>query len=111
MPLWPGGHGAAAISAALLERHRSGKGQAVTVSGLHGVSEVTGPVRVLADPPLPRGAPLGASPSYRLYECGDGQWFFLATLFVAFYHRAIQALGLGTTGRPSPRTRCWPARP
>ncbi|MDO8913117.1 MAG: CoA transferase [Phenylobacterium sp.] len=87
--------GAAAISAALLERHRSGKGQAVTVSGLHGVSEVTGPVRVLADPPLPRGAPLGASPSYRLYECGDGQWFFLATLFVAFYHRAIQALGLG----------------
>lgn len=86
--------GAAAIGAALHERHRSGKGQSVIVSGLHGVSEVTGPVRVLSDPPLPRGAPLGASPSYRLYECGDGEWFFLATLFVAFYHRAIQALGL-----------------
>jgi crotonobetainyl-CoA:carnitine CoA-transferase CaiB-like acyl-CoA transferase len=86
--------GAAALGAALLERQRTGKGQAVTVSGLHGVSEVTGPVRVLDQPPLPRGAPLGASPSYRLYQCGDGQWFFLATLFVAFYRRAIEALGL-----------------
>ncbi|HEX2815550.1 MAG TPA: CoA transferase, partial [Phenylobacterium sp.] len=69
--------GASAIGAALLERQRSGKGQAVTVSGLHGLSEVSGPVRVLDQPPLPRGAPLGASPSYRLYECADGQWFFL----------------------------------
>jgi len=69
--------GAAAMGAALLERTRSGLGQAVTVSGLHGVAEVTGPVRVLGNPPLPRGAPLGASPSYRLYQCGDGQWLFL----------------------------------
>ena len=85
---------AAAIGAALLERSRSGLGQAVTVSGLHGVAEVTGPVRVLASPPLPRGAPLGAMPSYRLYRCGDGQWLFLGTLFANFYAKAIQALGL-----------------
>jgi crotonobetainyl-CoA:carnitine CoA-transferase CaiB-like acyl-CoA transferase len=86
--------GAAAMGAALLERTRSGLGQAVTVSGLHGVSEVTGPVRVLGNPPLPRGAPLGASPSYRLYQCGDGGWLFLGTLFANFYIRAIEALEL-----------------
>ncbi len=86
--------GAAAMGAALLERSRSGLGQAVTVSGLHGVAEVTGPVRVLNNPPLPRGAPLGASPSYRLYECGDGGWLFLGTLFANFYVKAIHALEL-----------------
>ena len=87
--------GAAAIGAALHERHQSGRGQAVTISGLHGMSEVAGPLRVLAQPPLPRGAPQGASPSYRLYQCGDGQWFFMATLFMPFYRKAIEALGLG----------------
>lgn len=86
--------GAAAIGAALLERSHSGLGQAVTVSGLHGVAEVTGPVRVLAEPPLPRGAPLGAMPSYRLYPCRDGQWLFLGTLFANFYAKAIEAMGL-----------------
>jgi crotonobetainyl-CoA:carnitine CoA-transferase CaiB-like acyl-CoA transferase len=86
--------GASAIGAALLERHRSGKGQAVIVSGLHGLSEVSGPVRVLDQPPLPRGAPLGASPSYRLYECADGQWFFLGCLFANFYLKLFEALGI-----------------
>ncbi len=86
--------GASAIGAALLERARGGRGQAVTVSGLHGLSEVSGPVRVLGAPPLPRGAPLGASPSYRLYRCGDGQWFFLGTLFANFYRKAFEAVGI-----------------
>jgi crotonobetainyl-CoA:carnitine CoA-transferase CaiB-like acyl-CoA transferase len=86
--------GASAIGAALLERQKSGRGQAVTVSGLHGLSEVSGPVRVLDQPPLPRGAPLGASPSYRLYECADGQWFFLGCLFANFYLKLFDALGI-----------------
>jgi crotonobetainyl-CoA:carnitine CoA-transferase CaiB-like acyl-CoA transferase len=86
--------GASAIGAALLERQRSGKGQAVIVSGLNGLSEVSGPVRVLGAPPLPRGAPLGASPSYRLYQCGDGQWFFLGALFANFYLKAFEAAGI-----------------
>jgi crotonobetainyl-CoA:carnitine CoA-transferase CaiB-like acyl-CoA transferase len=86
--------GASAIGAALLERQRSGKGQAVTVSGLNALSEVSGPVRVLSQPPLPRGQPLGASPSYRLYQCADGQWFFLGALFANFYLKAISAVGL-----------------
>jgi crotonobetainyl-CoA:carnitine CoA-transferase CaiB-like acyl-CoA transferase len=86
--------GASAIGAALLERQRSGKGQAVTVSGLNALSEVSGPVRVLAAPPLPRGQPLGASPSYRLYQCGDGQWFFLGCLFANFYLKCFECLGI-----------------
>lgn len=86
---------AGAMGAALYERGASGQGQAVTVSGLHGVSEVGGTVMVLDQPRLPRGAPQGASPSYRLYPCADGQWFFLATLFMPFYRKAIDALGLG----------------
>ena len=84
-----------AIGAALYERGASGRGQAVTVSGLHGVSEVGGTVMVREQPRLPRGAPQGASPSYRLYRCADGEWFFLATLFMPFFRKAIDALGLG----------------
>ena len=86
--------GASAIGAALLERQRSGRGQAVTVSGLHALSEVSGPVRVLDAPPLPRGQPLGASPSYRLYQCADGQWFFLGCLFANFYLKCFECLGI-----------------
>lgn len=86
---------AGAMGAALYERGASGQGQAVTVSGLHGVSEVGGVVMVLDQPRLPRGAPQGASPSYRLYQCGDGEWFFMATLFMPFFRKAIDALGLG----------------
>jgi len=38
--------------------------------------------------------PLGASPSYRLYECGDGRFLFLATLFRYFFDRAVAAMGV-----------------
>ncbi len=40
------------------------------------------------------GHPLGGSASYRLYQCGDGEWLFLAALFSQFFDRAIRALGL-----------------
>lgn len=87
--------GAAAIGAALLERTRSGRGQAVTISGLMGAGEVGPPVRIDSVEPLPRGIPPGANPRYRLYEAADGQWFFLGTLFTNFYRKAFEALGLG----------------
>ncbi len=86
--------GAAAIGSALYERTRSGLGQALTVSGLHGASEVSGPMRLLEQPPLPRGIPPGANPRYRLYQCLDGEWFFLGTLFTNFYRKAFEVLGL-----------------
>ena len=87
--------GAAAIGSALYERSRSGQGQAVTVSGLMGASEVSGIARALLQPPIPRGIPPGANPRYRLYQCLDGMWFFLGTLFTNFYRKAFETLGLG----------------
>jgi len=82
---------AGAAGAALLERSKSGLGQAVTVSGFNAVALVGGASGNL----LPPGRrPLGASPSYRTYECGDGQFLFLATLFSYFFQRAVNAMGL-----------------
>jgi crotonobetainyl-CoA:carnitine CoA-transferase CaiB-like acyl-CoA transferase len=82
---------AGSAGAALLERSRSGLGQAVTVSGLNAVALVGGASGNI----LPPGRrPLGASPSYRAYECGDGQFLFLATLFSYFFQRAVNAMGL-----------------
>lgn len=86
--------GAAAIGAALLERSRSGLGQALVVSGLHGAAEASGAARMLDAEPLPRGVPPGANPRYRLYQCADGEWFFLGTLFTNFYRKAFEVLGL-----------------
>ena len=85
--------GASAMGSALLERSRSGRGQGVVVTGLNGFSQVTGPVNVKAAGPLPRGAPRGASPNYRLYECADGKWLFLATLFMNFFKLALEVFG------------------
>lgn len=87
---------ACAAGAALIQRGKAGKGRAVTVSGLHGMSETGCPVSVVGVPGILKGKPLGGSPSYRLYQCGDGQWLFLATLFAYFFQRAVKALGLET---------------
>ena len=87
--------GAAAIGAALLERGRSGRGQAVTISGLHGAGEVGPPIRIDSVEPLPRGIPPGSNPRYRLYQAADGEWFFLGALFTNFYRKALEAVGLG----------------
>ncbi|MDE2486400.1 MAG: CoA transferase, partial [Alphaproteobacteria bacterium] len=87
--------GAAAIGSALHQRAKSGRGQGVVVSGLHGASETNAPARALRQPPLPRGIPPGANPRYRLYQCSDGKWFFLGTLFTNFYRKAFETLGLG----------------
>lgn len=86
--------GAGAIGAALFERRRSGRGQALVVSGLHGSAQAAPPARVASEPPLPRGTPPGANPRYRLYQGSDGEWFFLGTLFTNFYRKAFQVLGL-----------------
>jgi crotonobetainyl-CoA:carnitine CoA-transferase CaiB-like acyl-CoA transferase len=86
---------AGAIGAALFERRRSGAGQALVVSGLHGFAQVGPPSRILNEPPLPRGVPRGVNPRYRLYPCADGNFFFLAALFPSFYRKTFEALGFG----------------
>lgn len=86
---------AAAIGAALIERGRSGQGQAVVVTGLHGASQVVSGTMIAGAPtPVLWGSPRGGAPSYRLYECADGQFFFLGTLFPNFYMRALDATGI-----------------
>ncbi len=86
--------GAAAIGAALYERSQSGLGQAVTVSGLHGSAVMSLQMRVSQEPRLPRTDPQGAAPNYRLYQCADGHWLFLGTLFAGFFDIAMAVLGL-----------------
>ena len=94
------GHGtlaAGAIGAAIFERQRSGMGQSVVCSGVHGYAAVrTG--GAISAPGLQRmGAGLGSrggSPNYRLYQCGDGGWLFLGTLTMPFFLRALEALDL-----------------
>jgi crotonobetainyl-CoA:carnitine CoA-transferase CaiB-like acyl-CoA transferase len=85
---------ASAVAAALKDRFRTGLGQAAVVSGAHGNAEIAGPVGLLDAPGMFQGHPLGGSASYRLYECGDGEWLFLATLFPHFFERAVDALKL-----------------
>jgi crotonobetainyl-CoA:carnitine CoA-transferase CaiB-like acyl-CoA transferase len=86
--------GAAAIGAALYERGHSGMGQALTVSGLHGSAVMSLQMRVEQEARLPRTDPQGAAPNYRLYQCADGQWLFLGTLFAGFFDIAMAVLGL-----------------
>jgi crotonobetainyl-CoA:carnitine CoA-transferase CaiB-like acyl-CoA transferase len=86
--------GAGAAAAALLEQTRTGLGRAVTVSGLHALSQVACPLTPAGAEGMGRGSPLGDSPNYRLYPCGDGEWLFLGTLFNHFFARAIEVLEL-----------------
>jgi crotonobetainyl-CoA:carnitine CoA-transferase CaiB-like acyl-CoA transferase len=87
---------AGAIASGLYERAKSGRGQAVVVSGLHGVSSAASGSAVYAAGLMRMGGgnPRGGSPNYRLYECGDGQWLFLGTLFQAFFLQALEAMDL-----------------
>jgi crotonobetainyl-CoA:carnitine CoA-transferase CaiB-like acyl-CoA transferase len=88
--------GATALAAALLARVRSGRGDAVTVTGLDAMAAIqgghvakTGEVEKLP----PRGA-RGRIPNYRLYRCADGEWLFLAGLMEAHFRAAVRALEL-----------------
>jgi crotonobetainyl-CoA:carnitine CoA-transferase CaiB-like acyl-CoA transferase len=84
--------GAGAAAAALLERTRTGAGRAVSVSGFHALSQVACPLAAAGSEGFGRGSPIGDSPSYRLYPCGDGQWLFLGTLFSHFFAQAVEVL-------------------
>ncbi len=86
-----------AIAAGLLERSRSGQGQAVTVSGLHAVASVESGGAIRGTTPVMRlgtGSSRGSAPNYRLYRCADDQWFFLGTLTPQFFLKALEAIGM-----------------
>lgn len=88
---------AAAAGAAMFERTRSGLGQAVVCSGVHGMAAVQSGGAIRAEGVMRivggRGT-RGGSPNYRLYQCADGEWLFLATLFMPFFMQALEALDL-----------------
>jgi crotonobetainyl-CoA:carnitine CoA-transferase CaiB-like acyl-CoA transferase len=98
-PLYVQGHwGAAATVAALLERQRSGFGQAVTVSGLHGVMVSCAGTFIVVpgQPALPTNVgPGGRHPCYTTYQCQDDEWLFLAALTPKFQVNAFKILGVG----------------
>lgn len=82
--------GAQAVLAALFVRERTGHGQLVETSLLQGVLALqSGSV---VDYP---GKPtfLRETPTYRLYQAGDGQWFFLACGNQAFWAKLCKAIG------------------
>jgi crotonobetainyl-CoA:carnitine CoA-transferase CaiB-like acyl-CoA transferase len=91
--------GVSAVAAALLARERIGRGQLVEVSWLAGALAMTtgsminalegGVLRLMQA----QRSPLGALPSYRLYECGDDQWLFLACGNSTFFNKMALAIG------------------
>jgi crotonobetainyl-CoA:carnitine CoA-transferase CaiB-like acyl-CoA transferase len=89
--------GATAAVAALVERERSGLGQTVTVSGLHGVL-IAAMSGMILDPSVPEPSsavgPGGPNPTYTPYRCADGRWLLLAALTAKFQLRALSVLGL-----------------
>jgi crotonobetainyl-CoA:carnitine CoA-transferase CaiB-like acyl-CoA transferase len=88
---------ACAAVAALIERDRSGYGQVVTVSGVHGAM-IAMPLRMVDDPAAVKGStavgPGGPSAMYSRYRCADGAWLFIAALTPKFRLIALSVLGL-----------------
>ena len=87
---------AAVAVAAIHERERSGRGQVVTVAGVHGMMVAAAGALTLdpTAPPASPSGPFGSVPYYRLYQCADGEWLFLAALIPRFTARAFEALGV-----------------
>ena len=121
-PLYVQAHWAAGSAvAALIEKHRSGFGQMVTVAGIHGVMvSSVGQLNIVpSQPPLPTNVgPGGRHPLYTTYQAQDGQWLFLAALIPKFQLNAFEVLGVGNlyederiNGVPSriimPENRGW----
>jgi len=97
---------AQAILAALFARERTGVGQHVQTSLLHGVLALqSGNVVEYAGKPL-LSRP---NPTYRLYVAGDGEWFFLACGNQSFWAKLCKALGLEDL-TADPRFASWVLR-
>jgi len=89
---------AACAVAALYERQSSGLGQSVTVAGIHGALAASPGALALdpSQPPLPTNVGAGGrNPCYSTFQCGDGQWLFMAALTPKFQANAFKVLGVG----------------
>lgn len=83
--------GAQAVLAALFTRERTGRGQRIETSLLRGVMALQSGIAI--DYP---GKPtlMRENPTYRLYQAGDGEWFFLACGNQAFWGKLCTAMGM-----------------
>ena len=91
------------IIAALFARERTGRGQRVETSLLRGVLALQAGVAIdyPSKPTLIRD-----NPTYRLYQAGDGAWFFLAVGNQAFWVKLCKALELESLA-DDPRFASW----
>ncbi len=92
-----GALGASSVLAALAERAGSGRGQVVSVSGLHAATLLLATLSGASlDQPMAYTAPRDtrAAPSFRLYRCADGKWLFLGALVPTIFITALDALDL-----------------
>lgn len=89
--------GATCVTAALVERSRTGKGEVLIIDGL-AAALIAGAAGFVFNPAdaatvTPVG-PGGASPCYTRYLCSDGSWLFLGALLPRFQRAAFEVLGL-----------------
>jgi crotonobetainyl-CoA:carnitine CoA-transferase CaiB-like acyl-CoA transferase len=95
-----------AVLAALFVRERTGRGQRVQTSLLQAVLALqSGSV---VDYPG-REVVLRETPTYRLYQGGDGEWFFLAVGNQSFWVKLCKVIGRDDLAR-DPRFGSWVSR-
>jgi crotonobetainyl-CoA:carnitine CoA-transferase CaiB-like acyl-CoA transferase len=80
-----------AVLAALFVRERTGRGQRIETSLLQGVMALQSGI-ALDYPDKP--TLIRENPTYRLYQAGDGEWFFLACGNQSFWTKLCKALGM-----------------
>jgi crotonobetainyl-CoA:carnitine CoA-transferase CaiB-like acyl-CoA transferase len=94
---------AQAILAALFVRERTGRGQRVETSLLHAAMALNSGAMIEYEgkPTLARD-----NPTYRLYQAGDGEWFFLACGNQSFWVKLCRALEMEELAA-DPRFGSW----
>jgi crotonobetainyl-CoA:carnitine CoA-transferase CaiB-like acyl-CoA transferase len=92
-----------AVLAALFVRERTGRGQRIETSLLQGVMALQSGIAIEypGKPTLVR-----ENPTYRLYQAGDGEWFFLACGNQSFWVKLCTALEM-TEFADDPRFASW----
>ncbi len=103
------------VACALVERHRSGRGQVVDAAMVDGVAGLTALFHGL----LPSGhwSPAresnlldGAAPFYRTYETADGRYLAVGALEPQFHAELLDRLGLPAADWPQHDRERWPAQ-